>query len=254
MKMKKIMFLAACMIAAVLGAAETVFDGNSPAVWTSKRITSGNDGILSGTCGFAVVKSKEFIPVEKGKTYVISGEFRLVEPPAKATIYFGFIPYTETGREIPYYAVTTVSKSVASLAKDVNAGDNSIVLKDAEKWKINTLGRIVFNAKEDLSDLPNFDFSPALESKQVKVNTDGTIEIPVKKPFAKAYPAGTVVRQHIVGNAYIYAGAGRKANEWMTFSKRYTTFYPGTAKIKLAFNMNVAKCQIEMRNIKVTVE
>lgn len=252
--MKKIMFLAACMIAAVLGAAETVFDGNSPAVWTSKRITSGSDGILTGTCGYATVFSKEFIPVEKGKTYVISGEFRLVEPPAKAMIYFGFMPYTEANKEIHYYSVSPVSKSVATLAKDINIGDNSIVLKGAEKWKINTYGRIIFNAKEDLSDLPNFDGSSALESKQVKVNADGTIEIPVKKPFAKAYPAGTVVRQHSVGNAYIYAGSGRKANEWMSFSKSYTSFYPGTAKIKLAFNMSVAKCQIEMRNIKVTVE
>jgi hypothetical protein len=252
--MKKFIVFA-CMCAALVSvAAEVVFDGGKAAAWNTKRLTDGN-GVVTGTLGYLVVKSKEMVPVEAGKKYVVSGEFRLVNPPAKAPkIYFGFYPCNADGKEISYLHATIASKNILTVVKDVKAGDTSITLKGLPQWAPSQYCYVAFNAKEDKSDLPNFDVSPALDWKNMKKNADGSYDIPMKKPFAKAYAAGTSARLHQAGASFVYAGFRSVAGEWVKFSKEFKTFYPGTTQIKLAFNAEITRCNIEMRNVTVTAE
>ena len=253
-KMKKLMLIAIGCAALISSAAEVVFDGNKAAAWNSNRFADGND-VVTGTLGYLAVKSKKMIPIEAGKKYVFSGEFRMINTPAKAPIlYFGFFPMTADGKEISYLSVTSAAKNLAEVAKDVKVGDTSITLKGAESWKPSVYHRIVFNAREDKSDLPNFDIAPIPDWTKLKKNADGTIEVFFKKPLTKACAAGTKVRLHSAGASYVYAGSRKMNNEWVTFKKEFKVFYPGTAKIRPAMNLNAASCQFELRNIKVTVE
>ncbi len=252
--MKKFIVFALMCAALVSFAAEVVFDGNNAAAWNSKRLIDG-DGAVKGTLGYFVIKSKDMIPVEAGKKYVVSGEFRLIDPPAKAPrLFFGFYPCNAEGREISYLHVTIASKNILTVVKDVKAGDTSITLKGLPQRVPSQNCYVAFNAKEDKSDLPNFDVSPALDWKQMKKNADGTFEVPAKKPFTKAYAAGTSARLHQAGASFVYAGFRPVAGEWVKFSKEFKTFYPGTTQIKPAFNAEISRCNIEMRNVTVTVE
>ena len=129
------MLIAIGCAALISSAAEVVFDGNKAAAWNSNRFADGN-GVVTGTLGYLAVKSKKMIPIEAGKKYVFSGEFRMINTPAKAPIlYFGFFPMTADGKEISYLSVTSAAKNLAEVAKDVKAGDTSITLKGAESWK-----------------------------------------------------------------------------------------------------------------------
>ena len=95
--MKKFMVFALMCAALVSFAAEIIYDGNKAELWQSKRLSNGN-GVIVGNIGYAVVKCKEMIPVATGKKYVVSAEFRLIDPPAKAPrLFFGFFPCTADG-------------------------------------------------------------------------------------------------------------------------------------------------------------
>ena len=239
------------LFAATLSA-ETLFDGGKAAAWESKKFAD-KDGVVSGIAGYIPVMSKEFIQVPRGKKYTVSGEFKVVSD-KNIPVYFGVTPYTADGKVITFTSVYTASRAIATLAKEVKAGDKSMILKGADSWKFHKHGFFAFNAKADRSDLPNLDLSPAPIINEITVNEDGTVEIPFKKPFTKAYAAGTPVRQHFAGNSYIYAGNSSKSGEWVKFSKTFTSFYIGTAQIKVCFSAMTSKVQVELRNVKVDAD
>ena len=121
-------------------------------------------------------------------------------------------------------------------------------------WKFVPNARLAFNAKPDKSDLPNLDLSPAIQVSEVIIHPDRSAEVALKTPLRKAYPTGTSVRMHLSGNSYIYAGYGKKADTWMTFTRTYTGFYRGCRKIKPAVSAASSKCPVEFRNVKVVME
>ena len=61
-----------------------------------------------------------------------------------------------------------------------------------------------------MSDIPNFDLSSMIT--KIEGNT-----ISFTKPLAKAYPEGTMVRQHRSGSTYIYTSSGKAPKEWKEF-------------------------------------
>ena len=250
--MKKLITAFFVSLASVTLLAETLFDGGKAAAWESKKFADKEGGV-SGTAGYVPVMSKEFIQVPRGKSYTVSGEFKVVSD-KKVPLYFGVTPFTAEGKVIPYTAVFTASRAIATLAKEVKAGDKSMILKGADSWKFHKHGFFAFNAKADRSDLPNLDLSPAPIVNEITVNEDGSVEIPFKKPFTRNYAAGTPVRQHFAGNSYIYAGNSSKSGEWVKFSKTFKSFYTGTAQIKVCFSVMSPKVQLELRNVTVTAE
>ena len=250
--MKKFLPLLLLSIFATVLSAETIFDGGKAEAWDGKKMSNGKDSILC-TAGYVPIRSKEFIQVPRGRKYTVSGEFK-INSDKKIPLYFGLTPYTAEGKEISYTSVFTVSRAIATLAKDIKAGDKSMVLKDAAAWKFHKYGYFAMNAKADRSDLPNLNLSPAPVINEITINEDGTVEIPFKKPFTKDYPAGTTVRQHFAGSSYIYAGNSNKNGEWVKFSKTFTAFYTGTSQIKVTFSMMAPKVQLELRNVTVSAE
>ena len=82
-------------------------------------------------------------------------------------------------------------------------GSDTVILKDNPAWKA---GWLAFNAKEDMSDLPNFTIV-AFEKFERK---DGKIIITLPKAYNRSYPAGTKVRLHVDGATYPYTSIIRK--------------------------------------------
>ena len=66
--------------------------------------------------------------------------------------------------------------------------------------------RSAFYAKEDFSDVPNFDLSSPC--KKVEKTEDGNLRLELAKPLAKDYPTGTAIRFHSVLRCIILPMAG----------------------------------------------
>lgn len=135
--------------------------------------------------------SSNYIPIDYYKTYEISGWFKSLTPEQLPRVLYDIRYYTEDKRPITPNSIAPVT-STSTLAKAAEEGDKTIYIK-AKDWKEHPLAStLVFNAKEDLSDLPSFDFHPF---KSVKLNESG-YEVELKKPLGSDYPAGTGVRLH----------------------------------------------------------
>ncbi len=244
---------AVCAVASFAG--EVIFDGSSPEAWAGNRVTVQN-GVLTAQLSFAPLYSRNFVPVVRGRKYVITGEFRIVgTPQGKATLYFGITPFNADGQEISHANVAIAEPHrIASLAADAAKGDKVLLLKDAADWKFLAHGRLAFYAKPDRSDLPNMDLSPFFDMDKIKVREDGIVEVALKQPLAKDCPAGTNVRQHRSGNAFVYAGISDKSNEWVSFTHTFTNFYIGTTQIKVTLRLLQRGWPVEIRNLRITAE
>lgn len=251
--MKLLGVVIGCIGILSLGATEILFDGSDPQGWESKSRLPSENGITQSVLTYLPLLSKEFIPVEKGKKYTVSGEFRL-QGPQTAMVYFGLIPYTADGEAIPFAAIQAVSPRIALLAEPVKPGSKVIRVKNASDWNFVPNCRLAFNAKEDKSDIPNLELSPVIAVSEIVISEDGTAEIAFKTAIKKGFPADTPVRLHQSGNSYIYAGFGQEKGTWMAFSKKYASFYPGCVKFKVALSAAGPRIPVEFRNVKVEVE
>ena len=118
------------------------------------------------------------------------------------TVYCGYAPYTKEHkrihrRNVPYKDINKVLKVVES-----KADSNSIIVDSYSDW---TKGcYIAINAKEDLSDFPNFSIleNPIVNVKALDSSyAEITFKEPIKQPIAK----GTFIRiQSPHGDTYIY--------------------------------------------------
>lgn len=120
-------------------------------------------------------------------------------------LYVGFIPYTKemkqiTSRVAPFENNNTILK-VFSTEKD---SDKIIVETFPERWKKNCY--LVLNAKDDLSDFPDFDFLPGAILDIQKTN-DGHAVIQLSAPLKAPIEKGTKLRVHSpYGSRYLYVG------------------------------------------------
>ena len=114
-------------------------------------------------------------------------------------IYYGYVPYTKDQRNIhnrnnPYDN---------SILKVLSSEDNSnrIIVDSYPKWKESCY--LVLNAKEDLSDFPNFSFVGPIQTVNKLDNSQA--EIILESPLKKAIKTGTDIRIHSpYGSMYIY--------------------------------------------------
>ena len=122
-----------------------------------------------------------------------------------ATIYVGYAPYTKDGKQIhnrnnPYKNLNKIMKVVSS-EKD----SNSIIVDSYPEWQNGCY--LALNAKEDLSDFPNFNISAGKIIDVKKINATQA-EITFDKPFQNAIQEGTPVRiQSPYGSTYIYTNS-----------------------------------------------
>ncbi|MBQ7206464.1 MAG: hypothetical protein IJS01_01570 [Lentisphaeria bacterium] len=259
--MKKTMLFATALFSCAVFAGE-VYKAETSDLYPPKSFQF-KDGVFRAPGARVWVNSKKVLAVDPAKKYVISGEFRFLGTLPKS-FSVGFMPMTEKGRAIPSAGIHAVPETGTVLAAEAKAGDTVIKVADAAKWN-NKLPvcAVVFDAKEDFSDIPNYTFA-ATKKGSVKKNGDAW-EIELVKPLAKAYAAGTPVRQHLYGGTYIYAVSmyGKFSADWRKYSGTVTgmtrnvrsdkQFWPATAKVRMVILTSGGKedSVLEFRDFKV---
>lgn len=173
-------------------------DGENPALiakWGGPvtRLTtdahSGDACLRIGHISSATVPA--LVEIDRSKTYELSGFFKSADPDQPSRTLYDIRFYTADMRPIDPRMVQPIS-SVSELTEAAAKGDT--VIKVAKKdWPLEgRLHAVAFNAKDNLSDLPNFDIAKFAGIKE----TDDGYEVKIRKPLTKSYPAGTGVRLH----------------------------------------------------------
>lgn len=169
--------------------------------------------------GPTTVKGSEYHAVDPAKRYTLSGWFKSVgkEP---SNIYFGFMCFDADKKLIAPENVGVVGATETTLYEDCKKEDTLIKVVHAFRWKENPQACIAFDVDDSgkYKDLPNRNLSGfgilKLEEK------DGYWEVRLNEPCRQAYPAGTKVREHSTGPAYLYCAAAAQAvpAEWTQYS------------------------------------
>lgn len=198
--MKKLsIFMALCGCAALF-AAEYKFD--TPEAWQGEKqfkkegdrlLVTGQKWMISKK----LIKLPENITIDKLK---ISGTFRAPEGAKNNTMYIGFKAYDKNRNEFQHVNVFPVKNSAATLTADAKKGDTVIMVSDASEWQKGSVP--VTGAKEDLSDLPNYNTLP----KVTAIEKAGEVwKVSLAAALKADLAKGTAMRQHCAGGHMYYA-------------------------------------------------
>lgn len=217
--------------------------------WAGKIAYETVEGKLSAVTDKAVtLTSKKFIPVEAGKKYVLTGSFQSLGE-SLSRVYFGFICYDKDKKHVATHYSNVVLDSATTLVQECKKNDKTLVIKANNKWKPGYT--VVFNAKDDFSDLPNRE---AIHKIIKVVPKDKDMEVQLSKAVPKDYPAGTKARVHNPSyGTYIYttiAGASipKSAKTYSGTAELakpgqigFKYLRPGTAFVKVLILANYGK-------------
>ena len=148
------------------------------------------------------------IPISAEKRYTLKACFRTVDPQLPASAYLGLELYDVKKRLIGHCHVVTYAGTESEVVS-ARKGDAFLIVKANPIYKKMKINVVAFGAKKDYSDIPNFDISP--QTKGVKDMPDGNMQILLKKPLKKDYPAGTPIRLHSPWSPSMYG----LASGWM---------------------------------------
>ena len=256
--MKIVKIMAACLAAITVFSVygEDVLTAYTNASWVLPHWRKFNsmDEYLSIN-GWVSIITKRSFAVDPEAVYEISGMFRTPAGQAKLTYFdLGFSPVDADGRVIDGTAVLCKQDSLTVLAEDVKAGAKSVKIKKAPNWFNN--GFIAFNAREDLSDLPNRE-NVWFRKPQVQGEF---IILPLVKPLKKGYAAGTKVRCHGQGALWTVCHGYQAPKEWTKFSGKIkgmakaggknNMWWPGTERAKVFILVQV-KSTLEFKDVAV---
>lgn len=241
---------------AVMGAAAAL--AAAPIAEWQGEVTGPVDGVFQVKQPGSVIARSVF-PVEPGRRYRLSGEFRLAAG-SEGALYFGFRELDAERRPILTRWVNIVGGTDTELAAAARKGDTAVRLNNAENWRdIKRYELIAFDAKPDFSDLPNR--SAEIGVAEVK---DGVATL--RTPLDRDYPAGTPVRLHRDRAPWNNcAAAGKALNaQWQTFQgeisgiqrsgTRDGQWRPGTAYAEVVITFNAPKnsgAELDFRNVAV---
>ncbi|MBM4045063.1 MAG: hypothetical protein FJ279_08115 [Planctomycetes bacterium] len=177
------------------------------------------EGAHSGKHCFSVtgavqVMSKEFIPIDTSKTYVVTGWFKSAGK-APSQIYLGVAPFDEKKESIYPYHVFRIAGTETTLADACKPEDTVLKIANGAKWNTEPYTCVAFDVDDSgqLKDLPNRNLSnanvPGIGVEKVE-NKGGHWAVQLKGKCGRAYPAGTKVREHVSGATYMYSAAARK--------------------------------------------
>lgn len=255
--------LAAVSICTV--SAAEVFSAKTAADITKRPNITFKNGVYTTKGSFTTFSAKP-IAIDPAKKYRISADVKVVSG-TSGYVYLGFKPHDAKNRWIAPGFVNVVAGSDTVLAAPAKKGDKVIKIKNGAKWNVKTpYSRVAFNTKANYADLPNFDVPHSLAKNGI-VKKGNIWEVTLRKPLAKAYPAGTGVRQHTDSATYIYAriagkiAAGKSVKMTAVVSNvaksgiSGSRFWPGTKKayILLMHSCGSSKPVVEFRNVKVEV-
>lgn len=196
-----IMLLAAGALFSNICAAskELLVDQENPKKWTGKVEFSAENARKFGPC-FVLYGSyptplmyNDFIKINPDKRYIYKVKLRTLDPALPASGYIGFQLYDAKKRPLKFLHVVHVGLNLSEVIS-AKKGDKFMIVKMIPNFaRIRNL-RPAFHAKEDCSDIPNFDL--ASPCKKVEKTADGNLRLELAKPLAKDYPAGTSIRFH----------------------------------------------------------
>ena len=207
-----------------------------------------------GIKGYVVISSKRSFEVDPEAEYEISGTFRSpADQPKPGNFEGGFILVDDDGNSLPSYLYSNDPRSLTELAADVNPGDKVVKIKKAPQWKG---GFIAFNAREDLSDLPNRD-----TFLYTKLAEDGdNLVLTLQAKIKKAYKAGTKVRCHNQKKLWTLNRFKIAPKEWTRFSGRIKgvdktatdcrKWWPGAARARV-FILVPLNAGLEFKDVTV---
>jgi hypothetical protein len=169
--------------------------------------------------GPTTIKAQEWMTVDPVKRYTLSGWFKSVgkEP---SNLYFGYACFDADKKLIAPEHVGVVGASETTLCEACKKEDTLLKVAHAFKWKEDPHACVAFEVDDSgkYTDLPNRNISHLgilkIEEK------DGYWEICLNEPCGRSYPAGTKVREHSSGAAYLYCAASAQAvpMEWTQYS------------------------------------
>lgn len=138
--------------------------------------------------------------IDPAKVCRLTFEYRMLPDGKPGKIRAAFRLFDQKKREIRPYHVIIRTPSIASVAETVRAGSRTIRLNGCDRWKRQSHFALAFQARPDLSDLPNFNTFESFTADFKKEG--GTCTITFKKPFPSEIPAGTLVREHRYGGEF----------------------------------------------------
>ena len=167
---------------------------------------------------------------------------------------------------MPVYSYQYNANSLTEVVADAKKGDASIRIKNRTGWYQSSDYRVVADAKEDFSDIPNTNL---IANGVKKIEKDGdAFVVTLSSPLLKDVAAGTKVRQHLAGG-YFYIHPSIKINTdnvyrvkssvkglhkgHLAYKKGFPYGVPQWRIIILA-NWNWSKAGMEISNINLTVE
>ena len=116
-------------------------------------------------------------------------------------IYVGYAPYTKEGIRINYNNNLYKSNKILKVVQS-ESNSNQVIVDSYPEWTKGCC--LALNAKEDLSDFPNFSLVDG-KIVEVKKIDNGGAEITLDKPLKNAIEPGTQVRiQSTDGSTYLY--------------------------------------------------
>lgn len=254
---------AAVLAAGTLAAADTpTFDKLSD--WSKNRgLTISEDGVMTLKGRRIDIYSKPF-PVDPTKKYRFSMEIRRTPGAVAERSFVGNWSVSASGLRMLPEQVMAAKGTESTLAADAKKGAKEVVIVRPAGWKDNFFKLywgLVFDAKADLSDLPNTSYDRVMSAE-----ADGDkLKLTLQKPLDRDHAAGTAVRCHGSGNG-MYGGWSNKPapEEWTpvswTVSGRaasgnpVTKWWANTEKgvIRIIANYNQPS-SLEVRNVKMEV-
>lgn len=237
--MKKYILLAVLSCLAIANAQELIVEREKKENWRGKvefapqyERGKGPCFVLYGKYPTALIYNK-YIPVDSSKTYTYKVSLRTLDEKLPASGYIGFYLYDAQKRSILFrnvYPLKNSSSEVVSAKK----GDKFLIIRKIENFARFKKFSIVFNAKDDFSDIPNFDI--LANCTKIVDNGDGNLRVELKSALKKDYPAGTPTRLHSpygppmynLASGWMPSGEGRECVAVL----KGVHDTPGTAKIK----------------------
>ena len=179
------------------------FDYMDAKNWHPNKNAVFTDGTITVT-GKTQLNCRKVFPVDPAKKYTVKVTVARTSGTNPSLVYVVLNPLDSSRRWIPANTVSPAAGTETQLTAPVKSGDKVIFVKDASAWKLSYKGGIHYNAKADLSDLPNH---LNLSSNPVKILQDGKHwKIELDKPVKVSLPQGLTIRQANSGG-YFHVGA-----------------------------------------------
>lgn len=237
---------------------------NSAADWNKNANVTDVDGVINVKKNNVILLSKKF-DIDPAKKYTLKFSCRAVnieKDGDRSMIYAGFNVFDKTGRVINCYNCCTVPNTMTEVVEDAPKGAKVIKLKDASKFR-KPYGTLNAGAKDDLSDLPNYNLLGYVTDF---VQKDGVWEISLQYPLSRPVKAGTAVREHLRGGYLYTAGVKSTGKDWITMSGTITGVRKGAwtgsawpdgavkAQVVILVNWNNKKLETQFKDVSLTVK